>query len=189
MSKHHIQTLVEVALCAAIALLIDLFIPSLSPGLKITVKMLPIFILALRRGVKAGLAGGFLWGVLQVLAGDAQILTAIQFIIEYGLAFAFLGFAGLLRPGFQKALKNSRQGKSQAVLLAIGACILGSFMRYAMHYIAGVWFWGEYAPAGQSPYLYSLIVNGGAFLSETLTCCIAIAILVGLYPKLFKPRL
>ncbi|MEF2862582.1 MAG: energy-coupled thiamine transporter ThiT, partial [Streptococcus salivarius] len=32
--------------------------------------------------------------------------------------------------------------------------------------------WGSYAPKGQSPYLYSFIVNSSSFLGETLASLI-----------------
>ena len=51
-------------------------------------------------------------------------------------------------------------------------------MRYFVHYIAGVLFWGQYAPEGTSPWVYSLSVNGtagaGTFLIVMVACILLI---------------
>ena len=184
LAKLSTRVWLEIALCAAIATVLDLFIPSPTFAVEVSVKMLPIIFLSLRRGWPAGMLGGFLWGLLQVLLGDAYFLSIIQFLLEYFVAFALVGLAGLLVQPMQTTLVDQSQAYGNQISLAIAALVTGSLARYLIHFLAGVWFWGSYAPEGQSPYLYSFLVNGGAFLSETLTCAIVIALLVKFYPRL-----
>src|SRR5690625_998678 len=92
----NLQTLLEIAIFGALAMLLDL-IPSINPhpSISISFAMVPIFIIAFRWGVRASFASGFIWGILQIVLGDAWILTPLQAFIEYFIAFAFVGFAGL----------------------------------------------------------------------------------------------
>ena len=76
----------------------------------------------------------------------------------------------MVKPALDKAIKQDNKVKS--LMLITGGILLGSFARYLIHFIAGVIFWGSYAPKGQSPYLYSLIVNSSSFLGETLASLI-----------------
>ncbi|WP_019786259.1 energy-coupled thiamine transporter ThiT, partial [Streptococcus sobrinus] len=55
--------------------------------------------------------------------------------------------------------------------------LIGSLARYCIHFIAGILFWGNYAPKGQSALLYSAIINGSSFLGETLACIVALLLL------------
>ena len=138
MSKTNIRPMIEVALFATIAYILDLVTQpmSLGPWISLSFKMVPIFLLSFRWGLKAGAMGGLIWGLLQVVTGQA---------------------AG---------------NKVKSLMVITEGILLGSFARYLIHFIAGVIFWGSYAPKGQSPYLYSFIVNSSSFLGETLASLI-----------------
>ena len=65
--------MIEVALFATIAYILDLVTQpmSLGPWISLSFKMVPIFLLSFRWGLKAGAMGGLIWGLLQViLVGD-----------------------------------------------------------------------------------------------------------------------
>ena len=51
------------------------------------------------------------------------------------------------------------------------------FLRFICHFISGVVFFGEYAPAGMSPAIYSLAVNGPAVGVELLICLVILGLL------------
>ncbi len=51
MKNNQLRRLIEIAVFAALSLIFDIFIPSLSPAVKISFKMLPIIILAAFFGV------------------------------------------------------------------------------------------------------------------------------------------
>ena len=71
MKNLKLVTMIEVAFFAAFSFILDM-LPSiqLAPWLTISFAMVPIFILAFRWGLKAGLLSGFIWGLLQVVLGD-----------------------------------------------------------------------------------------------------------------------
>lgn len=187
--KMSLRILIEVAIFAAFAMMLDM-IPSIqvTPAIKFSFAMVPIFIVALRWGAKAGFAAGFLWGMLQVVSGEAagQILTPLQGFIEFFVAFSFVGAAGWFAPAVQKAIRS--EGKTSLVLLLFAAIFVGGFARYTWHFIAGIIFWGKFAPSGQSVFLYSLISNGTSYIISSLACFIVIALLVTTAPRLLQVK-
>ncbi|MBW3112936.1 energy-coupled thiamine transporter ThiT [Bacillus sp. MCCB 382] len=186
--KHtRLIVLLEASLMAAFAVILDM-LPSikLSPSISISIAMVPIFLLSYRRGWRAGLMGGFLWGILQIALGDAWIATPVQMVIEYFIAFAFIGFAGIFAGKIQEALGKSR--RSKAILWVVIATFAGSLARYFWHFIAGFVFFAEYAPDDMSPLLFSLIVNGITMLGSAVLCSIVLMIMVNMAPRLIKVR-
>ena len=184
--KTRITTIVEIALFAALSMALDYFIPSIG-GLKISFKMLPVIILALRRGLVPGLLGGLLWGVLQILLGEATVLGAVQVIVEYILAFSAVGLAGLFRAAVQKTL-YTEGARSKTLLYGSVATFIGSLARYVFHFIAGFWFWSEYAPEGMSPVVYSIVVNGKDFLVETACTIVIFVLLAPLFDRILRVK-
>lgn len=63
MSKTNIRPMIEVALFATIAYILDLVTQpmSLGPWISLSFKMVPIFLLSFRWGLKAGAMGGLIW--------------------------------------------------------------------------------------------------------------------------------
>ncbi len=183
MKKMGLVPMIEASFFAAFALILDL-LPSikLSPAISISFAMVPIFIVAFRWGLRMALVSGFLWGLLQVVTGDVYYLTPIQFAIEYFIAFAFVGFAGLFYKAVQSNLNNRKKLLSWVVL----GVVVGSVARYFWHFVAGVIFWGEYAPEGQSAFMYSLIANGTTMIGAIVFCAIVLVLLAGALPRLLK---
>ncbi|CAM3993149.1 energy-coupled thiamine transporter ThiT [Bacillus paramycoides] len=207
MRNTNLQAMIESAILAAFALIIDILPLSikLPTGGSISFAMIPIFIIAYRWGFKMAFLGGLIWGLLQIVVGDAYILTPVQAFIEYFIAFAFIGFAGLFYRPIQKALASnnsnaehssfgSRKDKptskqnngKKALVYIILATFIGSFARYFCHFIAGIIFWGQYAPKGQSAVLYSLIVNGSTMIGSFILCTVLLILLFTTSPRLFK---
>ena len=177
MQRIRLVALIEAAFFAAIAMVLD-FLPSIqvTPAVSISFAMVPIFIIAFRWGFKISFVSGFLWGLLQVVTGDIYFLSILQFMIEYFIAFAFIAFAGLFYPVIQKEVAKGR--KKMAALWMVIAVFIGSLARYVWHFIAGIVYWGHYAPEGTSPFMYSLIVNGGAMAGSAILCSVVMVLLV-----------
>jgi thiamine transporter len=184
MPRNRLVAMIEAAFFAAIAMVLDL-LPAIhvTPAVSISFAMVPIFIIAFRWGFKMSFIAGFIWGLLQVVTGDIYFLTIVQFLIEYFIAFAFIGFAGLFYPVIQKVVKQG--DKKAAALWIVIAVFVGSLARYFWHFVAGVIFWGEYAPEGTSPFMYSLIVNGGTMLGAAVLCSIVLLLLLSASKRLF----
>ena len=85
--------------------------------------------------------GGLIWGLLQVVTGQAAggWLTLTQGFLEYFVAFSLIGISGVVKPALDKAIKQGNKVKSLMVITE--GILLGSFARYLIHFIAGVIFW------------------------------------------------
>ncbi|MGM0752135.1 MAG: energy-coupled thiamine transporter ThiT [Bacillota bacterium] len=187
MKNIRLVVLLEASLMAAFAVILDM-LPSikLSPSISISIAMVPIFLLSYRRGWKAGILAGFVWGLLQIALGDAWIATPVQMVIEYFIAFASIGLAGFISGKIQSSLRNNC--RTEAVMWIVAATFLGSLARYVWHFIAGFVFFAEYAPKGMSPLLFSLAANGITMLGSALLCSIALLIVLNTAPRLIKVR-
>lgn len=177
--------IIEVAIFTGLALALDIlpfFKFKIWPaGGSVSLAMIPVFIVAFRWGLKGGLLSGFLWGILQIAVGDAYILNFYQGLIEYGLAFTGLGFAGLFAKPVQQAVKNKRVVET-FIYLTLGIFI-GGMMRFLGHFSAGWFFFGDAAPEGQSPALYSFIYNSTYMFPSMIIC---LGVLFALFYK--QPR-
>ncbi|MED4935855.1 energy-coupled thiamine transporter ThiT [Heyndrickxia coagulans] len=184
MGKLSLQAMIEAAVFAAFALLLDL-LPSIEVThvISLSFAMLPVFVVAFRWGFKASVASGFIWSLLQIVTGDANdILNPIQGIMEYPVAFSFIGFAGLFRPLIERSCRHAKRGTMTFwICLSV---LAGSFARYFWHFVAGVFFWGSYAPKGQSAFLYSFITNGVTMIGNGILCAAVAAILFNAAPQL-----
>lgn len=172
-----LQAKIEVAIFAALAMIIDI-LPSITiaPAVSISFSMVPIFIICFRWGFKSGVVAGFLWGLLQVVTGTAYVLTPLQAFIEYFIAFAFIGLAGLLSGVIKQNL--AANNRTKAFMFIILAIIIGSVARYFWHFVAGLVFWGSYAPKGVSALWYSFTMNGLAMVGSMIACLIILAVLI-----------
>ena len=156
------ETIVMVALAGALYL-IKIF--TLPQGGSVTLgSMVPIFLLALRRGPRIGIIGGVAFGLValveDVYSGVEVIFYPAQVILDYPLAFGLLGLAGF----FQKI-----------PILGVG---LGIAARFCSHFVSGVLFFASYAPAGVSPFVYSAVYNGGFLIPEfVITAALMIALI------------
>ena len=122
--------------------------------------MLPLMLFAASYGVGPGLLTGAAYGLLQYLQGG-YFVHPIQFLLDYPIAFALIGLAGLY--------KYMPKAWSQWSIYA--AMVLGALGRCLSATLAGIFYW-ETAPWA------SLVYNGAYLVPDTLIC-IALAIFVG----------
>lgn len=163
-----IKLLAEVAVMVALSgALYAVKIFTLPQGGSVTLaSMAPIFLLALRRGPKLGIAAGVIFGLVamvqDVYTGAEVIVYPAQVILDYPLAFGLLGIAGFFR---------------KIPLLGVG---VGVAARFSSHFVSGVLFFASFAPAGMSPYEYSAIYNGSFLLPELVITMVIVFGLVRL---------
>ncbi len=131
-------------------------------GGSINLGMVPIFWLALRRGPKIGIFAGAVLGVVD-LAIEPFVVHPIQFLLDYPLPFAFLGFAGFFR-------RFSKVGPVLGV-------VVGGAGRFLCHFTSGVVYFPNYAPAGMNPVVYSILYNG-TYLVPSIIICAAVIVLL-----------
>ncbi|QDP40003.1 energy-coupled thiamine transporter ThiT [Radiobacillus deserti] len=188
-SSKRILFLVEVAILSAFAFVLDI-IPFLSikfwaQGGSVSLAMIPVFIVAYRWGLKGGLLSGLLFGLYQVAFGQPYILTPIQGILDYGVAFTVLGFAGLFAAKVQQSLKERNRG--QFVWNVSAGILLGCTLRFIAHYFAGVAFF-ESAIDGMGIYLYSFLYNISYLLPSFVLNALVIGFLFYKQPRLLVLR-
>lgn len=249
------QIIVEAGMMLAMATLlgrIKLF--HLGMGGSVTAgSMVPLLLIAMLRGPRVGITVGALYGVINYLMGGYAI-SLTQWLLDYPLAFACLGFAGFLwLPTVRKfvakfsagsreastldlvmpvlllvvaslvtllalggfisgdatlvqALKSGDPGKgllfggivatilslvwylvrgrfNAAYVLPLAGAIVGIGLRAVCHFLAGVWFFSQFAPEGTPAWLYSLGYNAQYIVPEIF---ISGFILVYLAPTLMR---
>ncbi|PLT31257.1 energy-coupled thiamine transporter ThiT [Peribacillus deserti] len=190
MKNSNVLMMVEVAVFAALALLLDLlsqfiFSRIWPQGGSISIAMVPIFIMAFRWGIKAGLFSGLLLGLLQIVTGFASIAHPVQGFLDYPLAFMLVGTAGIFARGIQNSFLKGNRKKSYTLMTA--GILTGSFLRFLCHFASGIVFFGSYAPEGQPVALYSLVYNGTYMgVSFILSAIIAILLYSTAHRTLFK---
>lgn len=186
MSKNtNVKYLIEAAIFAALAMALS-FIPDFAGWFSPSYGAIPLVIFSLRRGLKYGLLAGLIWGLLHFALGKVYYLSMSQVFIEYILAFISMGLAGIFSDSLVKTLKE--QKKPFALLIALMATILAVGVRYLWHFIAGVIFWGSYAPKGMSAIWYSFTVNGTAGLLTLLITLLALLLILPTQTQFFDPR-
>lgn len=120
--------------------------------------MVPILIIAFTYGPEVGMLTGFLFGVIYLIISP-YILHPIQVLFDYPLPFMAVGLAGYF--------------KNRKLL----GTFVGMFVRFIFHFISGVLFFGEFAPEGWSPMIYSLVVNGAVVGGNLIVVLIIISLL------------
>lgn len=182
MEKNKTLVWVEAAIIAALAYVLGLIpLETANAAFDISLGLIPLVIFSLRRGVAPAMFAGAIWGTLSILTGKAYMVTIPQVIFEYPFAFAFGGMGGIFSKPIKLALKE--KNTSKLTQYVIFAAFTAAFSRWFWHYWAGVFIWGSYAPKGQSPYLYSLIANGGSALTNAVLLSIILVLLVRLGGK------
>ena len=173
--------MMEIAIFASIGLVLDQLSFKIVPqGGSISLVMLPIIFIALRWGVLAGVTTGLLVGILQMMFG-AYILHWAQALLDYVVAFAAIGLAGIAKTPVQKAIKKQSFRKLFVYILL--AVTLGGMIRFMAHILAGVVFFSAYA-GNQNVWIYSIVYNATFMLPAIFLTAIVTVLLVKASPKL-----
>lgn len=162
------KSITYAAICIAMSFALSFMrLARLPQGGSITpASLLPLMIYAYMFGVRKGIFAGFVYGLLQAFQ-DPTLLHPAQFLLDYALAFSWVGLAGLF------AQRNSLR-KYPQVQFALGG-ILAGLGRFAMHFLSGTFAFGVFAPDGTPAALYSFLYQAGYVLPD-----LAIAITVGI---------
>jgi thiamine transporter len=141
-----VRALAEIGVAIALAAVLGqvrLFI--MPQGGSVSLELLPVIFIAVRRGVVPGAVTGLLYGLLQLGLPGAFVYHPVQAALDYPLAFAALGVAGFVDVRGWRSL-------ALAVLLALAA-------RFVFHFFSGLIFFASYAPQWENPWLYSATYN------------------------------
>ena len=180
------RILAESAMMIALAFVLSFITYSGSwlQGGSVSLEMIPIVILGLRRGAKWGAAGGFVFGMIQLMIGFANVMYCPTLITQIGcILFDYLVAFTVL--GLARPVSKLLGGKSLGVIFGTAAAGL---MRFVCHFISGMWIWGEYAPEGQPVWLYSLTYNGTYMLVNTVIAAIVVVLVYKSAAKYLMPE-
>ena len=101
-------------------------------------------------GWKYSLSAALAYGILQFVQ-KPEIYTPMQVVIDYGLSFMALGLSGFF--------KDRKFGLQLGYLVGVTG-------RFLFATLSGFVFFGEYAPEGWNPVIYSACYNGGYIYAE-----------------------
>ncbi|MFV0504281.1 MAG: energy-coupled thiamine transporter ThiT [Lachnospirales bacterium] len=111
---------------------------------------------------KLGLLSGFIYGLIQFAMGG-YFLTIPQFCLDYIFAFSALGFGAFV---YRKKSKFS---------LEI-VCVISMLARLFFVFLAGIVFYGDYAPEGMPVALYSIVYNSTYIIPELILTLVVLRI-------------
>ncbi|MGM0501499.1 MAG: energy-coupled thiamine transporter ThiT [Bacillota bacterium] len=171
MNSLQIKKLAESGVSLALAVVLGFFtVYKMPQGGSVSLEMLPIIFIALRWNWKDGVILGAAYGIIQIMFSNS-IFHWAQVILDYPVAFALLGLAGVIgNLSEEKTLTESSR------IISIGVLLAGS-LRFIIHFLSGMIFFAEYAPAGQPVWLYSLIYNGSYMIPETIITLVVMVLL------------
>jgi thiamine transporter len=164
------RVLVEIALCVALAAVLNLWrikLPWNIAGGDISLSMLPIFVLALRRGALPALCAGLAFGVIDYFY-EPYFVAPIQLLLDYPVAYGALALAGVGSASWKRAMADGRLATGTSI--AAASIALGSLGRFCSHFVSGIVFFGSNAPAGQPVAVYSALYNISYVLPSALLC-------------------
>jgi len=183
--KDHLVISIESAMFAVLAFVIALIPLDIGP-FEVELGVIPIILLSYRRGLKAGTLSGFLWGLIKLASGNFTMLSILQVFVEYLFAFAVSGLAGI---AWNKLQKEVITKKWRRVFITIAwSTLFAVFIKYGIHFIAGVIYWSLYAPDGMSPIVYSLIVNGSSGIATFIVASSILSFIIYRGPSLIIPK-
>lgn len=136
-------------------------------GGSIDLVMIPLIICAIRWGWSWGLGAGLVFGTLKFFFANGSAVNWQSMLLDYSLAYMFVGFAGLLR------------GKSNLAWLS---ALIGCLARFVVHFISGITIYAEYmydifGLPMTNTWVYSALYNGSYMLPNTILAVAIVAIL------------
>lgn len=155
------KTMARIGLALALATILDFIkvidlpngIGSINLG-----SVVPIIVIALFYGAEIGMLTGLLFGLINLIISP-YIVHPLQVLFDYPLPYMAVGLAGYF--------KNRK---------LIGASV-GMFFKFIFHFISGFLFFGQFAPDGWSPALYSFVVNASYVGSNLIIVIVLLLIL------------
>ena len=200
-NKITVKVLAEIAIFSALALALDFIQSGYSRGMfvnggSIGIAMVPVFIIAYRRGLVAGLISGFIVSILQMLGGIYVVTGAtydgamqffapfIQILLDYVLGYTVVGMAG----AFSGKYKKGKTIKERILWIVVGT-VIGGLLKYACHVLAGGLFWLDptakpmFGVTGET-WLYSFVYNGAACIPSTILSTAVMVLIGAFYPQL-----
>ncbi|HSH35717.1 energy-coupled thiamine transporter ThiT [Schnuerera sp.] len=170
MKKWSTKMLVEAGIMIALSILLSRIKVYEAPqGGSVTAgSMIPIMLFAMRWGLGPGITAGITFGLLKLMLGG-WVFSPTQAILEYPIAFGFLGLAGV----FSNSIEKAKDGSYFKIILSVLLAIAG---RFICHLLAGVIFFSEYAGT-QNPWIYSFGYQASYLIPEFIVSAIILSLI------------
>ncbi|MDR2035993.1 MAG: energy-coupled thiamine transporter ThiT [Coriobacteriales bacterium] len=153
MSSTRTLVITEVALAIALATVLNFLqirLPVNLFGGSLNLSMLPLAVVALRRGALSGAVAGTIFGLIDLLI-EPFFLMPLQVVLDYPLPYLLFGlgvglFCGLYHK-LSARVTSAATGRqlAQGSLIIVFALIIGGLLRLASHVASGVVFFAAYA--------------------------------------------
>ncbi len=170
MRNKKLRCICEGAVCVALALVLSyLKIRVAALGGSIDLVMIPLIIFAVRWGLGWGLGAGLVFGTLKFFLAGGTAINWQSMLLDYSVAYMFVGFAGMLRNRWE--------------MLSVAA-LIGCFFRFAVHFISGVTIYAIVEPTEAmgvvtgNAALFSLLYNISYMLPNTILAVAVCGLLV-----------
>ena len=178
---------VAIALAAILGYLAQAMALKMPQGGSFGLEMLPILFVAVRRGVVPAIVAGCLYGFVQMtgVVGPTYMYHPLQVALDYPLAFAALGLAGIVRLGPTERLQSiSRRG----CLRISGAVAIGCAGRFVCHFLSGLIYFATYAPHWEAPWLYSITYNLAYLVPSAIASTVLLVPILAAYDAAFPAQ-
>lgn len=182
-SSFSAKMLAEAGVCIALAKVLSFFkLFELSNGGSVTAaSMAPLFLFAIRWGWKRGLVIGAIYGLVDMMIGG-YIVHPAQAILDYPLAYAMLGIAGV-------ATSSDKPVKFSEALFPV---LVATILRLIMHTISGVIFYSsaifEKGGSIKDAIIFSVSYNASFLFIDAAICLVLLAIIWKPLKKLFRDQ-
>ena len=161
-TKTKIRLITEIAAAIALAVVCSFIkVLEMPQGGSVALTMIPLLFISQKRGAVSGFVAGAIYGLLSLLIAGV-LYHPLSLFLDYLLAFGALGIAGF----FKKNLSGIILGST----LAVGG-------RFIFSLISGAVLFAEYAPAGQSPWIYSLVYQATYMVPELIISILVLSFL------------
>ena len=150
------------AICAALSFALSYvrFIELPQGGSVTLASLLPLMIYSYMFGIRRGVVLGAVYGLLQFIQAP-WFYHPVQFLLDYPIAFAAIGLAGIFR---EKKLFDNKK----PVQFALGA-LLVVILRYFSHVVSGIFVFGSGDPDNYSAVAWSFLYNSFAFADMAIS--------------------
>ena len=131
-------------------------------GGSIDLVMIPLIIAACRWGLGWGLGSGLVFGTLKFFFAGGTAVNWESMLLDYSVAYMFVGFAGVLK----------RQPEKMWL-----AALIGCMCRFLIHFISGVTIYAMYMEdifglPMTNVAVYSALYNGSYMLPNTILAAV-----------------
>lgn len=151
------KVITEIAVLVSLAVVLEVvftglaaFMPflALPYGGRVSLSMLPLFVVTYRHGFQRGIMAGMVYGIINLLL-DGVLWSPWSLPMDYLFAFGAIGLGYIGVIWFGKNFKGF-----------VAVVLIGALLRYLFHFVSGFWLFGAYMPdTFDNVYVYSLVYN------------------------------